>query len=106
MPGFLCFLRFRSLGLSTVDDGPLGVLFISRGKRGSGPMELVDEAEQLCLKDELALLVLFIVLKCFVVLPPNDLFTLPACDVADDVAAGRHAAFGRFASLGINNRIE
>lgn len=70
-------------------------VYASRQKRrlplglhlGSG-----DGAQQLCLQNELALLVLFARLVSLVVLPADCLLALPAVDVADYVATGRHVA--------------
>lgn len=49
-------------------------------------------AQQLCLENELALLVLLAGLIGLVVLPADRLLTLATVDVADNVAAGGHVA--------------
>ena len=60
-----------------------------------GAIGLVDLDEQLCLQDELALLVLLSRLICLIVFPTNGVLTLSAEDVSDNVPAGGHAALVR-----------
>ena len=63
-------------------------------------------AQQLGLQDVLALLVLLRALKRLVVLPPDHLFTLSACDISYDVSAGGHVAVARFRGLGVHDAVE
>ena len=58
------------------------------------------------LENELPLLVLLRALKRLVVLPPDHLFTLPACDISYDVSAGGHVAVARFRGLGVHDAVE
>lgn len=53
---------------------------------------LAHDAEQFFLQNELPLLIFLAALVGLIVLPTHGLFALPAGDVADDVATGRHTA--------------
>jgi hypothetical protein len=63
-------------------------------------------AQQLLLQDELALLVLLRALECLVVLPPDHLFALAACNISYDVPSGCHVAVARLRSLGVHDAVE
>lgn len=69
-------------------------------------MPLRDRAEELSLKNVLALLVLLRGLVRLVVLPADGLLALPARDVAHDVPAGRHVALAGLALGDVDNRVE
>jgi len=65
-----------------------------------------DIAKQLSLEDELALFVLFGGLVGLVILPPDSLLTLPACNIANDVSAGRHVALVGGARVDVDDAVE
>ena len=65
-----------------------------------------DIAKQLSLKDELALFVLFGWLVGLVILPSDGLLTLPACNIANNVSAGRHVALVRGARVDVDDAVE
>lgn len=67
---------------------------------------LTDVTEQLGLKDELALLVFLARLVRLIVLPADRLLALLAGDIADDVAARRHAALRGLAGFDVDHAVK
>jgi hypothetical protein len=63
-------------------------------------------AQELLLKDELSLLVLFRAFVCLVVLPPDHFFALPTSNVPHGVSAGGHIAVARLRGLGVHHAVE
>lgn len=70
------------------------------------PRGLLDLTQQLSLQDELALLILLRRLVRAVVLPPDGSLTLPAADIAHDVATRRHVALVGLAQLDVDDDVE
>lgn len=62
--------------------------------------------QQLDLEDEFALLVLLRRLVGFIVLPANNILTVTAADVADNVAAGRHVTLDWLALGDVDDGVE
>lgn len=65
-----------------------------------------DNAQQLGLEDELALLVLLAGLVRLVVFPPDGARAAAALDVAHDVAAGCHVTLGGLGGLDVDDAVE
>lgn len=69
-------------------------------------LHLGDDAQQLRLEDELALLVLLARLVRLVVFPPDAGVAAAAVDVPHDVPAGGHITFVRFGAVDVDDVVE
>lgn len=67
---------------------------------------LGDDAQQLRLEDELALLVFLARLVRLVVLPPDTSIAAAAVDVPHDMPAGGHITFVRFGAVDVDDVVE
>lgn len=70
------------------------------------PYSLIHCTQQLRLQYELPLLVLLTRLKCFVILPPHRLLTLPARYIPYDMPPGGHISFRGFRLRDVYNGVE
>jgi hypothetical protein len=68
--------------------------------------DLGNIAQQLSFKNEFAFLVFFTRLKCFIIFPSYCLVALSACDVSDDMTAGRHIPFAGITGCDVYDVVE